>query len=60
MPHRMVLTFDAVAEGIETSAVVNRVLEVVPPPRPVWRQGGHAQPSGQSQPRAAAGQPEFR
>jgi MoxR-like ATPase len=56
----MVLTFDAVAEGIETSAVVNRVLEVVPPPRPVWRQAGHAQPSGQSQPRASAGQPEFR
>ena len=60
MPHRMVLTFDAVAEGIETSAVVNRVLEVVPPPRPVWRQGGHPQSSGQSQPRVSAGQPEFR
>jgi MoxR-like ATPase len=60
MPHRMVLTFDAIAEGIETSAVVNRVIEVVPPPRPVWRQAGHQQASGQPVPRAAAGQPEFR
>ena len=62
MPHRMVLTFDAIAEGIETSAVVNRVLEVVPPPRPVWRQGGHhqQQPSGQSVAHGAASQPEFR
>jgi MoxR-like ATPase len=58
MPHRMVLTFDAIAEGIETSAVVNRVLEVVPPPRPVWRQAGHHQ----QQPiaHASTGQPEFR
>lgn len=44
LPHRLILTFDAVAEGIETPAVINRLLQVVPPPRPVWRgqAGGHS------------------
>jgi MoxR-like ATPase len=47
LPHRLILTFDAVAEGIETPAVINRLLQVVPPPRPVWRGRAQAQPAGQ-------------
>ncbi|MFD2080685.1 AAA family ATPase [Actinopolymorpha cephalotaxi] len=60
IPHRLVLGFDAVADGVRASSVVERVLSVVPPPRPVWRQEpgdtaepnqpGHAQPSQPSQP----------
>ena len=47
LPHRLILTFDAVAEGIETPAVINRLLQVVPPPRPVWRGRAQTQPAGQ-------------
>ncbi|WP_157181224.1 AAA family ATPase [Actinopolymorpha alba] len=50
MPHRLVLGFDAVADGLSASSVVERVLAVVPPPRPVWRQDTQG----------AAGRPEFR
>jgi MoxR-like ATPase len=52
LPHRLILTFDAVAEGIETPAVINRLLQVVPPPRPVWRGKQQAQPAAQ--------RPEYR
>jgi MoxR-like ATPase len=34
MAHRLVLGFDAVADGVQTRAVVERVLQVVPPPVP--------------------------
>ncbi len=37
VPHRLVLSFDAVADGVSAAAVVDRVLQAVPPPRPVWR-----------------------
>jgi MoxR-like ATPase len=37
MPHRLVLTFDAMADGVDAGQVVDRVLSAVPPPRPVWR-----------------------
>jgi MoxR-like ATPase len=37
VPHRLVLSFDAVADGVSAPAVVDRVLQAVPPPRPVWR-----------------------
>jgi MoxR-like ATPase len=40
MSHRIVLTFDAVADNIETSQVIERILAMVPPPTPVW----HNQP----------------
>ncbi len=51
IPHRLVLGFDALADGVEASGVVERVLAVIPPPRPVWRQevGG-----------TGSGRPEFR
>ncbi|MGW5362134.1 AAA family ATPase [Actinopolymorpha pittospori] len=49
IPHRLVLGFDAVADGISAAGVVDRVLSVVPPPRPVWRQEHND-----------AGRPEFR
>ncbi|HEY8458430.1 MAG TPA: MoxR family ATPase [Actinopolymorphaceae bacterium] len=37
VPHRLILSFDALADGVEARSVVERVLAVVPPPRPVWR-----------------------
>ncbi len=43
--HRLVLTFDAVADGVDPRAVVERIVAAIPPPRPVWN---------------GAGQPEFR
>lgn len=49
MPHRLVLGFDAVADGIAAGQVVHRVLSAVPPPRPVWR----------SAPGQGYGRPEF-
>jgi len=36
MAHRLVLTFDAVADGVDTRAVVTRVVGAIPPPQPVW------------------------
>ena len=35
--HRVVLTFDAVADGADPVGVVDHLLRTVPPPRPVWR-----------------------
>ncbi|HEY6593510.1 MAG TPA: MoxR family ATPase [Asanoa sp.] len=37
--HRLVLSFDAVADGIAAETVVERLLEVVPPPRIAPQQG---------------------
>ncbi|WP_067970126.1 AAA family ATPase [Nocardiopsis trehalosi] len=36
MAHRLVLTFDALADGITTTQIVDRVLAAVPPPRVIW------------------------
>ncbi|MDR0417320.1 MAG: MoxR family ATPase [Propionibacteriaceae bacterium] len=46
MSHRIVLTFDAVADNVDSRQVVERILAMVPPPTPVWhgQQGGA--PSG--------------
>jgi len=38
MSHRLVLGFDAVADNIATSQVVERIVAMVPPPTPVWNQ----------------------
>ncbi|MQY08740.1 AAA family ATPase [Actinomadura macrotermitis] len=38
MAHRIVLTFDALAEGVDTRDVVTQILAAVPPPRVVWNQ----------------------
>jgi MoxR-like ATPase len=40
MAHRLVLTFDAVADNINPAQVVERILAMVAPPTPVW----HNQP----------------
>ncbi|MGW0230551.1 AAA family ATPase [Actinopolymorpha singaporensis] len=68
IPHRLVLGFDAVADGVRAISVVERVLSVVPPPRPVWRQEpgqaaepnqpGHAQPNPTGRPQDQPGQPQ--
>ncbi|GIH81312.1 AAA family ATPase [Planobispora longispora] len=39
MSHRLMLTFDAVADGLDPDEVVRRVLAAVPPPVVVWNQG---------------------
>ena len=47
MGHRLVLGFDAVADNIQPTQVVDRILAMVPPPTPVWnqqqRQASHGQ-----------------
>ncbi|MEV7013223.1 AAA family ATPase [Streptosporangium sp. NPDC051022] len=39
MSHRLMLTFDALADGVDPEDVVRQVLAVVPPPLVVWNQG---------------------
>ena len=36
MSHRVLLSFDAVADGIDPVAIIQRILAAVPPPRVVW------------------------
>jgi MoxR-like ATPase len=36
MSHRILLSFDAVADGIDPAGIVQRILTTVPPPRVVW------------------------
>jgi MoxR-like ATPase len=44
MSHRIVLTFDALADGVDTGEVIDQILAAVPPPRVVWNhdQANHA------------------
>jgi MoxR-like ATPase len=37
--HRLVLSFDAVADGVSAESVVQRLIEAVPPPRIAPQQG---------------------
>ncbi|GAA2774865.1 hypothetical protein GCM10020219_051500 [Nonomuraea dietziae] len=39
MGHRLMLTFDALADGVDPENVVRQVLHSVPPPLVVWNQG---------------------
>ncbi|MEV4459542.1 MoxR family ATPase [Microbispora sp. NPDC049633] len=39
MSHRLMLTFDALADEVDPDEVVRRVLQAVPPPLVVWNQG---------------------
>ncbi len=51
MAHRLVLGFDAVADNIDPTQVVERVVAMVPPPTPVWNaQQRHPEPGRQPQP----------
>ena len=36
MSHRVLLSFDAVADGIDPVGIIQRILATVPPPRVVW------------------------
>ncbi|MFI7709113.1 AAA family ATPase [Nonomuraea sp. NPDC049480] len=38
MSHRMMLTFDALADGVDPEQVVKQILHAVPPPLVVWNQ----------------------
>ncbi|MCL2470445.1 MAG: MoxR family ATPase [Propionibacteriaceae bacterium] len=38
MAHRLLLTFDAVADNVAPAQVVERIIAMVPPPTPVWNQ----------------------
>ncbi|MFB4302397.1 AAA family ATPase [Actinomadura sp. NTSP31] len=40
--HRLVLTFDALADGVDPGEVVDQILAAVPPPRVVWNHGAAA------------------
>ncbi|MBA9005789.1 AAA family ATPase [Thermomonospora cellulosilytica] len=44
MAHRIVLTFDALADGVHTGEIIDQILAAVPPPRVVWNhdQAAHA------------------
>lgn len=39
MSHRLMLTFDALADEVDTDEVVRRIVQAVPPPLVVWNQG---------------------
>ncbi|RAY14023.1 ATPase [Actinomadura craniellae] len=39
MAHRLVLSFDALADGIDPTEVITQILTAVPPPRVVWNHG---------------------
>jgi MoxR-like ATPase len=39
LTHRLVLSFDAVADGVDPAELVDRILACVPPPRVVWNHG---------------------
>ncbi|MFJ2033056.1 AAA family ATPase [Streptosporangium sp. NPDC087985] len=39
MSHRLMLSFDALADGVDPEDVVRQILAVVPPPLVVWNQG---------------------
>lgn len=39
MAHRLVLSFDAIADNVSASDVIERVVAMVPPPTPVWNEG---------------------
>ncbi|AQZ64035.1 ATPase [[Actinomadura] parvosata subsp. kistnae] len=38
MAHRLMLTFDALADGVDPETVVKQILQAVPPPLVVWNQ----------------------
>ncbi|RSN41653.1 MULTISPECIES: AAA family ATPase [Actinomadura] len=42
MSHRLVLTFDALADGVAAGDVIGQILAAVPPPRVVWNHGAAA------------------
>lgn len=44
MAHRLVLSFDAIADNISAIQVVERILAMVPAPTPVWNQPQGGQP----------------
>ncbi|SDE60318.1 AAA family ATPase [Auraticoccus monumenti] len=54
MAHRLVLGFDAVADNIDPTQVVERVVAMVPPPTPVWNAQQRHPDQQQHQP-----QPDF-
>ena len=39
MAHRLMLTFDALADGVDPDQVVREIVHAVPPPLVVWNQG---------------------
>ena len=43
MAHRIVLTFDAVADNVDALDVVDRILAMVPAPTPVWNSNQQSQ-----------------
>ncbi|HEY7484980.1 MAG TPA: MoxR family ATPase [Streptosporangiaceae bacterium] len=48
MSHRIVLSFDALADGVDTVEVVDQLLTAVPPPRVVWKNDSQLPPLPES------------
>jgi MoxR-like ATPase len=46
MSHRIVLSFDALADGVDTVEIVDQLLTAVPPPRVVWKSDSTSPLSG--------------
>ena len=44
LAHRLVLSFDAVADGVEAESVVRRIVEAVPPPQIAPQQASTRRP----------------
>ncbi|KUP96858.1 AAA family ATPase, partial [Thermobifida cellulosilytica] len=44
LDHRLVLTFDALADGVTAASVVDQVLAAVPPPRVIWDEAPESAP----------------
>jgi MoxR-like ATPase len=60
LPHRMVLSYDAIADGVTASQAVNRVLQTIPLPQVAPRQraaGGYLAPAGAPAPHAVTAPP---
>jgi MoxR-like ATPase len=50
MAHRIVLTFDALADGTDTRDLVAQILHAVPPPRVIWPAGHPEHPDTPARP----------
>lgn len=54
MAHRVALTFDAIADNVSPAQVVDRVLNMVPAPTPVWNKAHNQGPVAAQSGRAAS------
>jgi MoxR-like ATPase len=58
MAHRLVLGFDAVADNVNPIQVVERIIAMVPPPTPVWKDNRQSRPTAPARNPASFGPPQ--